>query len=57
MPTELVGFTVYVPRVLHQQLKLRAAEDGRTLSNYVARLLAAQIPAPKAKAIKKREKP
>jgi predicted HicB family RNase H-like nuclease len=53
MPTDLVGFTVYVSRELHRGLKILAAEDGRTLSNYVARLLAAEIPAPKLKKLKK----
>jgi hypothetical protein len=40
MASERVGFTVYVEREILDQLKAQAKQDGRTLSSFVARLLA-----------------
>jgi hypothetical protein len=39
MATELSGFTVYVRREVLDALKASAAREGRTLSNYAARIL------------------
>lgn len=46
MPSKLPTFTLRLPEALRAELEERAAADGRSLANYVTRVLAAHVAGP-----------
>lgn len=49
-PDEIDRFTMRLPPQLHAELRTRAQADGRTLSNYVRRVLEEHVKATSAPA-------